>query len=121
MQDNLRWEAQYNDGTILSQISPDGTKNAYEDIDRPKLIAFLLRNIEEEDRLVFAVSFAEGDGHKLIWRRRVQNSNGEFLVVHIVGKKHQFVAVVQDSVTLLVDNFNEDDALLAPPDPVKGE
>lgn len=83
MQDQYTWRANYNDSTSLRQIDPDGTKHAYADIDRTKLVSFELL---EGENVVLSVPFDPGE--KLIWRRRVEmNSAGVVATVHIIGKQ----------------------------------
>lgn len=121
--DPLQWRVLYVDGEIQHQIHPEtGEKSAYEAIDRARLGAFHL--IRPDGTLVFAVNFHNADGHRLVWRRRVtkRSDQEQGSVVHIVGKKDQFVAMVtQDGATILFDNFNSRDALLSFPDAVEGE
>lgn len=117
MQDSIQWVAIYDDG-ILHQIDHQGTKHAYEDIDRERIRSF---SLIQNNKILFRAHF-NGDGKKLIWRRRIQKTEGEEFIVHIVGKKHQYVACVfQDGTVGVYDNFREDLAMLVPPVPVKGE
>src|ERR1051325_4836747 len=111
MTDSITWLAIYNNDTLLPQINQDGTKNAYEDIDREILRSF---SLIQDNRILFRAHF-DSDGKKLIWRRRVQKIPGEEeFIVHVVGKKGQYVALVFQSGTVgLYDNFNENDALLS--------
>jgi hypothetical protein len=75
----LRWRAQYKDGSELNQ-APDV---AYGDIDQSRLAAFLLLDVGET-RL--RIEFAPGE--RLVWRRRVEQSPGGIVrVCHIVGKR----------------------------------
>lgn len=121
--DPLQWRAVYVDGELGHQIHPEtGEKSSYEQIDRARLGAFHL--IRPDGTLVFSVDFRNGDGHNLVWRRRVikRSDMEQGIVTHIVGKKGRFVAMVtQDGATLLADNFNAKDALLSFPDAVEGE
>ncbi len=77
------WVAKYEDGSSLSQIEPDGTLNAYKNIDRNKLAAF---EMWEGGNRLFFLRFKKGQ--RLIWRRRVEMSpSGIVEVCHIVGKQ----------------------------------
>lgn len=128
MEDYIQWIATYKDGTTLHQIESEGHKHAYSDIDRADLVSFSLYVkppglLGAPDGMrVFSCHF-DGDGEKLIWRRRVQHRDGaDPLIVHVVGKKGRYVALVEQMGTCnLFDNFNEQDALLAFPQPVEGE
>lgn len=62
------WKAVYDDGTSLDQLEPDGVLNKYTDIDRSKLINFLL--IEAETGKPKVILHLK-PGQKLIHRRRV--------------------------------------------------
>lgn len=106
----LSWKIHYNNNDIISQSKDFG----YEDIDREKLTAFQLL---EKDKVVLSVPFSEGQGKRLIWRRRVEHSpGGKEKIVHIVGKKGGFVAAVFDDGTMLIDDkFREESNWLYPP------
>ena len=105
----LSWRAIYNNGDQISQ-----NNQTYDDIDRDNLIAFQLMNGE---KVVFSVPFSEGQGKRLVWRRRVEKTIGKpDNVVHIVGKKGGFVAAVFDDSSVLIDDkFREDNNWLYPP------
>lgn len=106
----LKWQAQYNDSTTLNQIDDNGEKHAYLDIDREKLQAFHLINIETNVR-IFTIIFDESDGERLVWTRRVFQPVGSdiALTYHIVGKKNQFiVAITPDGHVIVRDNFVDD-------------
>jgi hypothetical protein len=106
----LSWRVHYNNGDIISQ-SPD---YAYEDIDRDNLIAF---QIVDSDKVVFSVPFFDGQGKRLIWRRRIEREvGGTEKIVHIVGKKGGFVCAVFDDGSILADDkFRDDNNWLYPP------
>lgn len=101
----LKWTAQYNDGTYLKQISPDGTKNAYTDIDRSKLKSFILRsqeNVYPEHVVLF-----DNDGEKLVWTRRIRQTMGEDpQTFHIVGKKGEFISAVSEDTGIVITRHN---------------
>ncbi len=65
----LRWKAQYNDGSSLNQIDDNGTKHAYTDIERERLSVFYLQTVDGVNKV--AVIFV-GDGEKLVWTRRIR-------------------------------------------------
>ena len=77
-----RWEAIYNDGNILHQYNGDGTENKYIDIDRHRLIRFILH-----DSYGPAIVLNLTRSKKLIYRRRVAlNLNSKIQeVVYIAG------------------------------------
>ena len=77
-----RWEAIYNDGNILHQYNDDGTENKYIDIDRPRLIRFILH-----DSFGPAIVLNLTQSKNLIYRRRVAvNLNSKVQeVVYIAG------------------------------------
>lgn len=114
-----KWLAQYNDKTTLNQVNDDGTKNAYEVIDRSKLSAFMLFNESlplEGSKPVLAVYFEEGDGERLVWTRRSFQTVGTPYptVFNIVGKKTTpekqgfIMALAPDGQVLVRDNFADD-------------
>ncbi len=78
----MKWIARYNDGEILEQYKPDGNENRYADIDRSKLVSFVL--LDDEDNHVFELHL--DPGQRLIYRRRVRQACGEPpFVVYMVG------------------------------------
>lgn len=117
MQD-LQWIAIYNDGEQLCQIDNKGVKHSYEDIDRKRLSSFTIGKPSSKGIIgVFRANF-DNDGENLIWRRRVQKtSDDDELILHIVGKKHRYVALVyQTGAVQLYDNFNEENAITSTPE-----
>jgi hypothetical protein len=106
---NLTWRATYANGDVISQEN-----QTYDDIDRDNLTAFQLM---KDGLVVFSMPFYEGQGKRLIWRRRIERVvGGEQKVVHIIGKKGGFVCAVFDDGTVLADDkFREDNAWLYPP------
>lgn len=117
MQDKFSWIATGDNDTTLPQINKDGTKNSYEDINRENLKTFTLGYTNDKGILgIFRANF-NGDGNKLIWRRRIQKISGqEDVIVHVVGKKHQYVALIyQTGAVEIFDNFNEKNPLLVYP------
>ena len=95
---------------------------SYEDLDRSDhLVQFQM--LRPDNSIVFSVPFKEGQGDKLIWRRRVQqDAAGNIVSFYIVGKKGAFVACLMPDYSLIIDNnFNEDNAVLSSVTPVRGE
>ena len=87
MSDEIRWRAQYNDGSTLYQETPDGSKHAYHQIDRTKLVAF---DLWQGDHLICRVDMRPdrlGDSPKhLSWRiRHMMNDRGRDDKIHLVG------------------------------------
>jgi hypothetical protein len=118
--DQLIWEAVYTDGTSLCQIDDKGEKHAYADIDRANLQLFVLWK-GRETTPVFLARF-NNDGYKLIWRRRTIQKEGTIAYIHVVAKKDQYVALVNDSGHVQIyDNFDDNESLLCKPIPVDGE
>lgn len=106
----MQWIAQYKDGSQEKQ----GPDLSYEDIDRENLAGFGLYNGE---KLVIMLDFSNGDGRSLVWRRRVEQKQGEEpVVVHIIGKKGKYICMVfEDGSVVAVDNFVEGSQWLYPP------
>lgn len=75
------WMAGYNDGTQLIQYEPDGSENKYTDIERSKLIQFILFR---EDTPLIVIHL--DSNKKLIYRmRRALNNKGYEEVVFLAG------------------------------------
>lgn len=82
--DKFRWVTYNYDGGSVSQVTPNGEKNSYEDLDLSNIKSFELWDWRANQR-VLLVNFNPGD--RLVWRRRIQNSGyGPEEVCHIVGK-----------------------------------
>lgn len=79
------WKVIYNDGTSLSQLCSDGSRNKYTDIDRDNLKQFLVLD-ENKPEPVLVVHFVRPT-QKLIYRQRKHMAlDGTILgVVWIVG------------------------------------
>lgn len=81
--DRYYWRAKYEDGTSLSQADPSGIRNGYADIDRDRLSAF---EIWEGTIRILYIRFRRGQ--RLIWRRRVEMTQGGATeVCHLIGKQ----------------------------------
>ncbi|KXH76256.1 MAG: hypothetical protein AM326_03080 [Candidatus Thorarchaeota archaeon SMTZ-45] len=80
----LTWRATYNDGTVLSQYNPDGSKNSYNNLDREGLTAFELLN-KATGQTIIVIHLDKGK--KLIWRMRVALRLGYMTKqrVHLIG------------------------------------
>ena len=78
---DTRWEAIYNDGSKLSQVKEDGSASKYTDIDRSRLVQFVLhRNV------IPAVVVHLDPGKRLIYRRLVAfTPPDKNVVVYLVG------------------------------------
>lgn len=94
---------------------------SYEELDRSKIRELQMHH--RDGRLLIAIPFKEGQGGRLIWRRRVQmHSDGTSVVFYIVGKRGAFVAMLFENGAVAVDDsFQEGHALYGEIDPVKGE
>ena len=108
----VEWKAIYNDGTELPQYNEDGSENKYPDIDRSKLIQFVL--------LYFGIPHVVihlDDNKRLIYRRRVAQSvtKGIIEVVYLAGwqekikrKNVQMICFLfEDGHVEIVDRFYE--------------
>jgi len=83
---DYQWIATYRDGNGLPQFNADGSENAYKDIDRDRLAAFVLLTREDKPRTVLAVHVPEGG--RLIFRRRHEqfgNDANTKVTVWVVG------------------------------------
>lgn len=111
------WQAIYDDGTIINQKE---FKVSYEELDRSKLAGF---HMLRDGVPILTVPFSEGQGGRLIWRRRVQmTSNGEQRRIYIVGKRGAFVAALLENGSILVDDkFSDQHPLFLEVEAVKGE
>lgn len=113
--DRFTWQAIYDDESIHYQIHPKtGIKSAYNDIARDHLVAFQLCY---QGIPFLTIDFEKGEGSKLVWRRRVEQTEaGRVTIMHILGKKGRFVLLVsQDMKTVIVNNFRENDRWLDSP------
>ena len=80
MQHDVRWLAIYNDGSSLPQFA-DGTENKYTDIDRSRLVKFILF-VGDTPKLVIHLD----KNKRLIYRRRVALSfSGHQEIVYLAG------------------------------------
>lgn len=87
MPDEIAWRAHYSTGETLYQKAPDGSKHAYHDIQRDKLVAF---DLWQGDRLLCRIDMRPdqlGDSPKrLIWRiRHIVNDKGRDDKIHLAG------------------------------------
>ena len=112
----IEWKAIYNDGESLSQYNEKkGTENKYTDIDRSRLIQFVLL-AEDNPKIVIHLD----ENKKLIYRRRVavafSGANaGKQETVHLVGwqEKKQGINtqmicfLFEDGHVEIVDRFYE--------------
>lgn len=102
--DDMKWVAEYAAG-CLPQYNADGTQNRYQDIDRAKLVRFVLLKV---NRAVFILNVPKGS--TLIYRRRVaMGFSGIKEVVYIVGTKRtlNFNQHVQDLHFIFEDGHIE--------------
>lgn len=106
------WKAVYEDGESLSQFDPTGHENKYTDIERNKLIQFILYRAGKP-----LVVIHLNNNKKLIYRmRRAMNNHGEEETVFLAGwqemRSHKNVQMVmflfQDNHIEIVDRFYED-------------
>ncbi len=98
----LMWKAIYNDGKFLEQCNVKGeTINKYPDIDRSRLIAFELYDL---DKLIFRMDLKPGQN--LIYRRRVAQSvtSGSLNVVYIVGWHQNIDGEVKKKIAFVFED-----------------
>jgi len=77
----MQWEARYNDAS-LHQFNGDGSENKYADIDRNRLLSFVLYG--DDGKPVFELFL--DPGQRLIYRRRVRKSPGlADIIIYLVG------------------------------------
>lgn len=125
MQDDYAlWVAIYQDEATNKQwaVHQKDSGASYEELDRSdKLVQFQL--VKPDGSIIFSVPFKQGQGSRLIWRRRVQqDAGGNIVTFYLVGKKGAFVTcLLPDYTMILDDNFNENNAVLSGIQPVKGE
>jgi hypothetical protein len=82
---DLNWIVVYKDETILPQYNPDGSENAYSDIDRENISEFHIIDPGMGNRTVYALALEEGD--RLIFRKRHMTSgSGENIgTIYMIG------------------------------------
>jgi len=82
---DIRWTAQYNDGTVVNQFQ-DGKELSYDNLkDREQIASFALWN---RDTLKPVLALHLDPGQKLIYRRRCWQRAGEekpYQVVYLIG------------------------------------
>jgi hypothetical protein len=105
------WTAGYDDGTQLTQYELDRSENKYTDIDRNKLIQFILYRSDKP-----AVVIHIDSNKKLIYRmRRAMNNKGYEEVVFLAGwqertngRNTQMITFLfEDNHIEIVDRFYE--------------
>ena len=76
------WKAVYDDGTFLPQYNEDGSTNKYPDIDRSKLVCFILFN---DGKVLLKMNLSKNQ--RLIFRKRIRKNmrTGEDIIVYLVG------------------------------------
>lgn len=76
------WVAVYKDGSLFHQYDQNGAERSSEHIDRKKLLSFVLYDHDNRPLLTQNLD----PGHRLIYRRRVEQSpGGDAIVCHLVG------------------------------------
>lgn len=111
----IEWKAIYDDGKSLSQYNENGTENKYTDIDRNRLVQFVLL-ADGIPKIVIHLD----NNKRLIYRRRVaaafSGANaGKQETVHLVGwqEKKQGINIqmicflFEDGHIEIVDRFQE--------------
>jgi len=121
----MHWKAIYNDGSYLEQFNPDGSENKYPDIQRDKLVQFILLDFLNRPRVILHLK----PGQQLICRKRVaihlaigpQGKSGQE-ETWIVGFQENrrgvnvqsICFVFEDGHVELMDRFNPDHKLFYP-------
>lgn len=124
--DKFHWVAYNYDGGSTSQVTPNGTKYAYEDLPLDNIKTFELWDWRL-NQCVLRVNFKQGD--RLIWRRRFEMSvGGEVMeTCHVVGKiaktgeKGILGIFESDNSIEVVSDFLPNSAWFYPPQPVGNE
>lgn len=108
----IEWKAIYNDGTELRQYNENGSENKYENIDRSKLIQFVLLYSG-----VPHITIHFDKNKKLVYRRRVEYiiNKGISEVIYIAGwqeKKNDIVTqmicfLFEDGYMEITDGFKD--------------
>lgn len=130
-QDWAVWKAIYKDGTTYRQkdyYDENVESKTYEELDREQLSEFQMWSLDGT-KLLFVMPVHEGQGSRLVWRRRVQmfakRSDGTTVGeqrIYVVGKRGGFMCVLMPDGTVLADDkFKEDHALFSTGDAVDGE
>lgn len=89
------FRAHYNDGSYQE-------RGNYADIDRDRLVAFELFDINTDNTALKMVFLP---GQKLIWRKRHElKSTGEEKIVHLIGKQENRGGKNYQSLALLFDD-----------------
>ena len=106
----VEWKAIYNDGMELRQYNDDGSENKYENIDRSKLIQFVLLYSS-----VPHITIHFDKNKKLVYRRRVEHiiNKGISEVIYFAGwqerkggiDKQMFCFLFEDGYMEIVDGF----------------
>lgn len=111
----------YEQKAFFDTSLPEEDRPHYELLDRKTLHQFQM--LKPDGTIILSIPFKEGQGGRLIWRRRVQMMPGMGVVpIYIVGKRGAFVAaILPDYSIILDDNFDENNALLGDIDKVSGE
>lgn len=107
---NLRWKANYIDGTSLSQFNQDGTENKYKDIDRYNLSSFSL--INQQGKTVYRVYLQQNQ--RLIFRRRnfIQlNNTQERHTIYLVGWQQTILTPSGDKNITALNYIYEDGSI----------
>lgn len=117
MDDWAVWRAIYSDGSVINQKE---MQVSYEDLDREKLREFQMLR---DGQVVLVVPLKEGQGGRLIWRRRVQViPGGGHRFFYLVGKRSAFVSVMFDNGAIVTDdNFSDEHVLYSEIEKVRGE
>lgn len=77
----ITWKAIYNNGMRLPQFNEDGSENKYPEIDRSRLSAFEIYNM---DKLILRIHFEKG--RRLIYRKRVSRGlSGKQQAIYLIG------------------------------------
>jgi len=120
----IQWKAIYDDGTGLLQYNGDGTENKYTDIDRGRLIRFVLFEPIAVDKKFHSILghsiklvIALNGNKKLIYRRRVAmnittNTREEVFLAgwqeNTDGRNTQMLCFLfEDGHIEVVDRFNK--------------
>jgi hypothetical protein len=112
IEEHTSWKAIYSDGKSLKQFNSDGSENKYVDIDRKKIVQFVLYRNKKPVVIIHL-----GGKKRLIYRmRRAQDNHGNQKAVYLAGWREtrngmniQMISFLfDDNHTEIVDRFSED-------------
>lgn len=117
MEDQYLWRAQYADGRVINQIDADGTKHAYDELDREQLAAFSLIH-KDTGEIALNIGLTDSDEARLfMWTRRTRTQDFKvFTYVHLVAIEGKYVSLLfPDGSVATQTRFSDEEASLFAP------